>query len=192
VLVDGDRVVVGSTACALFVEERHPDPPLVPADPAARGECLLLEDWADRAFMEVSRRIAFWNVLRTPGLLGRLFFPGASGAGTAVKAAVSRRLVARRFGLGERRYRRDVVEARELARLAVARLGSRRYLVVEALTLADLALAARSAPLARDPALSREPEVAALLAWGEPIIGPALAASYRSDLPRRVAVAAAG
>src|SRR5512139_2226142 len=59
VLVDGDRAVADSTAILLHLEERFPEPALVPRDPASRAECLVLEDWADERFMALSRRIAY-------------------------------------------------------------------------------------------------------------------------------------
>ena len=182
VIVDGNRRVVGSTSCALYVEERHPDPPLVPADPAERAECLLLEDWADRAFMAVSRRIAYWNVISTPGHLAALFFPRSSPRAVRVKEALTRRVLVRRFHLASGRYRRDLEEARSAAQIAVARLGGARHLVGGTLTLADIALASMSAPLAADPLLAKDSAVSALLAWGAPCIGAELAAAYRGEV----------
>jgi len=67
VLIDDGRVIVDSTAILLHLEERYPDPPLVPEDPALRAECLVLEDWADQAFMALSRRVSYANVLKRPG-----------------------------------------------------------------------------------------------------------------------------
>src|SRR4051812_31570057 len=57
-LQDGDRIVADSTDIAHYVEERWPDPPLVPRDPAARATCHVLEDWADESlyFYEVLLR----------------------------------------------------------------------------------------------------------------------------------------
>jgi glutathione S-transferase len=45
VLVDGDRVVSDSTAILEHLEERFPEPPLYPADPARRAELRLFVDW---------------------------------------------------------------------------------------------------------------------------------------------------
>jgi glutathione S-transferase len=45
VLVDGDQVVVDSMTIVRYLEERHPDPPLYPADPARREEMLVFIDW---------------------------------------------------------------------------------------------------------------------------------------------------
>ena len=45
VLVDGDRVVVDSPAILEYLEERFPERPLYPADPARRAELQLFLDW---------------------------------------------------------------------------------------------------------------------------------------------------
>jgi glutathione S-transferase len=63
VLLDDGHAIADSTRILLYLEERHPDPPLVPREPAGRAECLVLEDWADQAFMELSRRIAYGTIL---------------------------------------------------------------------------------------------------------------------------------
>jgi glutathione S-transferase len=49
VLVHGTDVVTGARSIAHHLEERHPDPGLIPDDAAARAYTLLLEDWADEA-----------------------------------------------------------------------------------------------------------------------------------------------
>jgi glutathione S-transferase len=50
VLVDGDQVVTDSMRIVRHLEQRHPDPPLYPIDPARRAATLLLVDWFDRAW----------------------------------------------------------------------------------------------------------------------------------------------
>ena len=49
-LVDGDRVVADSTAILEHLEERFPEPPLYPADPARRAELRLFVDWFNRVW----------------------------------------------------------------------------------------------------------------------------------------------
>ncbi len=46
-LVDGSAVIFDSKVIAEYLEETHPEPPLVPADPALRAQCRLLELAAD-------------------------------------------------------------------------------------------------------------------------------------------------
>ena len=178
VLIDGDRAVADSTAILLYLEERYPDPPLIPSDPAARAECLLLEDWADQAFMAMSRRIAYGNVLVRPGALASMFFPGDKAPSRWVKERIAKRRVTQRFGLSAGRHAKDVSEAKRLARLAMARLGGRPWLVGDRPTIADIALATMSAPLHADREAAGDDAVAALLAWGKSLLPADVAARY--------------
>ena len=179
VLLDGERAISDSTAILLYLEERYPDPPLVPSDPVVRAECLVLEDWADQAFMAMSRRIAYGTVLSRPGRLGTMFFPSDSGASRWLKERIARRRVTERFGLSAARHAKDVAEAKRLAALAVARLGGRPWLQEQGPTIADVALAAMSAPLAADPEAREDPAVEALLDWGAALVPPDARARYR-------------
>ncbi len=187
VLVDGDRAVCDSTAIVLYLEQRCPDPPLLPVSPAERAECLVLEDWADAAFMELARRLAYWHTLSTPGALEDLFFPASRGILRRVMGAVARRAVRRRFRLSERRHRRDLDDVRRAARLAVDRLSGRSFLVGEVMTLADITLAAMSAPLgAAGRRVLRENAVRELLKWGRGVLGDELVSYYlpeKTSLP---------
>ncbi len=56
------RIVHDSTAIALYLDERYPDPPLIPRDPDARAETLMLEDWLDHALGVVARRLFVWRM----------------------------------------------------------------------------------------------------------------------------------
>jgi glutathione S-transferase len=49
VLVRGEEVVAGARSIVHHLEERHPEPGLIPENAAARAYVLLLEDWADEA-----------------------------------------------------------------------------------------------------------------------------------------------
>ena len=50
VLVDGDLVLTDSTVILEYLEDRTPEPPLYPAEPAAKAECRQLELFADEVF----------------------------------------------------------------------------------------------------------------------------------------------
>ena len=50
VLVDGETVVADSTRILEHLEERFPDPPLYPSDPAKRAETRLFIDWFNRVW----------------------------------------------------------------------------------------------------------------------------------------------
>jgi glutathione S-transferase len=50
VLVDGHEVLVESMDIVRILDERHPEPPLYPADPARREELLVFVDWFNRVW----------------------------------------------------------------------------------------------------------------------------------------------
>jgi glutathione S-transferase len=179
VLLDAGRAIADSTAILFYLEERYPDPPLIPSDPSARADCLILEDWADQAFMAMSRRIAYGNVLSRPGRLAALFFPQDPAPARWLKERIARRRVSQRFGLSPGRHAKDVVEAKRLAALAMARLGGRRWLCGDSPTIADVALAAMSAPLIADPDTREDSGVRTLLTWGEALVPANVLATYR-------------
>jgi glutathione S-transferase len=58
VLVDGEDVVVDSTRILAHLEERHPQRPLYPADPAPRAEMEVFVDWFDRVWKVPPNAIA--------------------------------------------------------------------------------------------------------------------------------------
>jgi len=79
VLVDGGDVIADSTAIALHLEEKHPTPPLLPEDPAARARVLLIEDWADTALATGARLALVQAAARDP-LLRSALLPEATPA----------------------------------------------------------------------------------------------------------------
>jgi glutathione S-transferase len=50
VLVDGDRVLSDSPVILEYLEQRFPEPPLYPADPARRAELRTFVDWFNRVW----------------------------------------------------------------------------------------------------------------------------------------------
>jgi glutathione S-transferase len=165
-LVDRGVVVSGSTPIMLYLEEQHRDPPLLPESPHERAECTMLMDWADHRFMAVVRRLAYYQVLSTPGRLGQLFFPGRSPAVQRVAGLAAAFMIRRRFRITDRRNRTDEEDVRSAARVAVDRVGGTEHLVGDRLSLADITLATITAPLQYAGAAVREdPYVQALLDW---------------------------
>lgn len=51
VLVVGDRVIPESEVICEYIEEMHPEPPLLPADPDGRAQCRLISRIADQYVM---------------------------------------------------------------------------------------------------------------------------------------------
>ena len=60
---DGSRVE-DSTDIARFIEQRHPEPPLIPSDPLLRARCHFIEEWADDVLYWYG---AYEQVRITPG-----------------------------------------------------------------------------------------------------------------------------
>lgn len=49
VLKDGETVVADSTEIAQYLERKYPEPALIPTDSLHKGQCLLIEAWADES-----------------------------------------------------------------------------------------------------------------------------------------------
>jgi glutathione S-transferase len=172
VLVDGDKVVSGSTPILLYVEDRFPQPRLLPEDPQELAECRVLMDWADSTFMALTRRLAYFQVLSDPAQLGELFFPGKPAAAQRIAGRGSAMVLRRRFGINEERNRRDEASARHAACVAVDRLGGADHLIGGSLSLADITLAAMVAPLQYTrPEVRSDPHVRTLLDWSSGVLG---------------------
>lgn len=62
VIKDGDTVIADSTEIALYLDRKYPEKPLIPANPVAKGQCLLIEAWADES-LGVKGRKAFFYAL---------------------------------------------------------------------------------------------------------------------------------
>ena len=172
VLVDGEKVVSGSTPILLYLENRFPEPPLLPEDPQELAECRVLMDWADATFMALTRRLAYFQVLSAPGQLGELFFSGMPAPIKRIAGSGATVVLRLRFGISEERNRRDERSARHAARVAVDRLAGADHLIGDRLTLADITLAAMVAPIQyAGRELRSGPNVRTLLDWSSKILG---------------------
>ncbi len=69
---DGGRdfTISDSTAICAYIEAKHPDPALIPADPVARARVVWFEEFADTMLCAASGRM-FFNRLVAPRFLGR-------------------------------------------------------------------------------------------------------------------------
>ncbi len=79
-------------AIARFLDERHPDQPLLPADPARRRAVEEAERWANDAFQMTARRVAAAWAVRNPSALGRSAADGRMGY-LLYRRALARRLI---------------------------------------------------------------------------------------------------
>ena len=67
---DGERVS-GSRRILRRLEERVPEPPLLPADGAARREVERAEEWGDQVLQPLARRLAWAAIRRDPAAVMR-------------------------------------------------------------------------------------------------------------------------
>ncbi len=59
VLKDGDTIVADSTEIALYLEDKYPERPIIPTDSLAKGQSLLIEEWADESIALKGRKVFF-------------------------------------------------------------------------------------------------------------------------------------
>lgn len=150
VLYVDDRSLVGAAAIVAWLERAVPTPPLLPADDAARAYCRMLEQWADDVLGALVTA-ATWSDADTAGPASRrLASEIAPGPFAGVVAWRLRRQARRRL----RGAVADVAARLETALADVeAAIAGRRYLLGDALTVADVALAVQ---LVRLEALSAD------------------------------------
>ena len=153
VLVDGDTVVADSTAIAQHLEALKPDPVLIPADPREQAQVFLIEDWADTT-LATAARLALAQAAVVDGTLREALLPDSLPS--SLRQTVAALPGGWLQGIGE------VVDQGErasmlasLIRLADA-VAVSPYLVGDALSLADLSVAAQLS-LLRFPASAGEP-----------------------------------
>jgi glutathione S-transferase len=75
---DGERISTNHQI-ARFLDERHPDPPLFPADPGERRAVEEVERWANETFQMAARRILGGAVLQDPAAFSRSAADGRMG-----------------------------------------------------------------------------------------------------------------
>ena len=151
VLVLDGEAFGDSTRIIEVLEERHPEPPLYPADPGERRRALELEEFFDEELGAHTRLLAIHHMLPEGRVFLGAFAPDLGGVrGRFARATFSRLRprIAGAFGIDHESVAlsyRKVHDAGERFRSEVGRSG---YLVGDSFTVADLTLAALLAPLA--------------------------------------------
>jgi glutathione S-transferase len=67
---DGDFGLADSSAIVHYLEAKFPEPPLIPAEPRARGKTIWFEEFADTILVSCGAKI-FFNLIVAPRFLGR-------------------------------------------------------------------------------------------------------------------------
>jgi glutathione S-transferase len=156
---DGERIQ-DSSDIAVFLEAKHPDKPIFPADPELRARAQIWEDWADESLFwyEVHQRFMYPEAREKAAAALAEGRPALERVliGRAVKRIYGKRLKAQ--GLG--RMTRERVEQKLLGHVDTLEtlLGHRRWLVGDSRTIADIAVASQLAEIVRSSHLAPEIE----------------------------------
>jgi glutathione S-transferase len=67
---DGDYALPDSSAIIHYIEAKHPDPALIPADAKLRGKTIWYEEFADTVLVSCGAKI-FFNLIVAPRFMGR-------------------------------------------------------------------------------------------------------------------------
>ena len=139
------RFVPDSTEIAHYLEERFPEPALVPEDPRERALCHVLEDWADESlyFQEMTLRFTLpHNAKRWVPELTKSD-PGwfRPVAGAVLPTVVGR--TAKAQGTGRKPVDMLVHDVERQVDAVADLLGRGDWLVADALSLADIAVFAQ-------------------------------------------------
>jgi glutathione S-transferase len=184
VLVGGGDVVVDSSRIARYLEERHPEPPLIPTAPEARAYAALLEEWADEALYFIVGAFKWLNRANRAAALANTVTGMAGGllrpiVGRLVVRDVRRRYAAWGYtaaalGQFEERMREHLATLTTL-------LDGKPYLLGRAPTLADVAVFAQLAWMQRYAERRLIDQTPVVAAWLDRLGGlPAVAAALAS------------
>jgi glutathione S-transferase len=136
------HVISDSSDIALYLEERFPDPPLLPRGAEERARCHVLEDWADESLYFYESRLRFTftkNVTRTAELLVENENRLMKKIGAVIGPRSMRRVLAKQ-GIGRKSEEAVLREVARHADAVAGMLGARDWLIGEQLTLADIAV----------------------------------------------------
>jgi glutathione S-transferase len=151
ILVTQGEVLIDSSAIVRFIAHELPETGLLPMRSADRQEAVEMERYFDRELGPHTRRWAYFQLLDCAGLLNRL---SASGVPRAERLLVSplmgvaRTLIRQRYRVDAAGADRSLSQVRGVFEQVEQRLGDgRKYLVGDALSVADITFSALAAPV---------------------------------------------
>ena len=147
VLKDGSTYVADSTEIALYLERKYPERPILPTDSLAKGQTLLIEEWADESIALKARK-AFIGALNQNQNFRTSLLPDSTPdiVKTAVGAIPGEVLDVLGTGVGfggEAVKEAKKILTQDLEALCLI-LQNQPYLTGDTPTLADLAVAGLS------------------------------------------------
>jgi glutathione S-transferase len=150
VLVDGRRVVQGSSAIIDHVDALSPELPLTPLDASERERTRELEPWLDRELGEPVRRILYHYALDHRDLVISLFTQGTPWWGAAicrVAFPLIRDRIREMYGINAANVALDRDRVAKAFERIDALLASSAFLTGDHFSRADITLAALTAPI---------------------------------------------
>jgi glutathione S-transferase len=138
---DGHRIA-DSTDIAYYLEEKFPEPRLIPADPHERARCHVLEDWADESlyFYEMTLRFTLpHNARRFVPQLVAYDPPWFQRLAGFVGPRFMKR-VTRTQGVGRKPQEALLRDVERHTEALAGWLGNEQWLIGDRLTLADIAV----------------------------------------------------
>lgn len=131
-----------STDIAYYLEERFPEPRLVPSDPRQRGLCHALEDWADESLYFYEMYLRF-----TLGHNAAKWVPVLCANDSELVSRAARFVIPRHMkailvkqGLGRKSRKQVLADLRRHFEALDGMLSNGPWLVGDTLTLADIAV----------------------------------------------------
>jgi glutathione S-transferase len=149
--MDGETIA-DSTEIIRALDERYPDPPLIPSSPAERERALELEDFFDEELGPHIRLYAYNELMRDPEGLNEVARKLVPSPLRPVAGPFASTFVKVRFGAGDD-DRAQVAKAKVVEALdrIEAELGEGDYLAGDFFSVADLTAAALLYPLVTPP-----------------------------------------
>jgi len=135
--------VCDSTDIVLHLEEKFPERPLIPGDPAQAAQVHVLEDWADESLYhyEICMRISWeHNAKHTVKKMMDTMPAGFTEEQVLEIMLANSRNITEAQGLGRKTREQVAADAARHARALEAMLEGREWLVGDSLTLADIAV----------------------------------------------------
>jgi glutathione S-transferase len=168
VLVDGERVIQGSSAIIDHVDVLMAERPLTPRDASERERASELEPWLDRELGEPLRRVLYHYALDRPELVISLFTQGTPWWGKAfcrVAFPLLKNRIRTMYKINAENVALDKERVAKAFERIDALLASSAFLAGDHFSRADITLAALTAPIwspgehpLRWPAAERYPQ----------------------------------
>jgi glutathione S-transferase len=147
ILKDGSTVIADSTEIAFYLERKYPENPILPEDPLSRGQCLLIEEWADESIGLKGRKALIGALNQNQNFRSSILPKTVPDFFKSVVKSVPSELLdlmGTGVGLGGEAVKEAQKGLKQDLEALCLILQDRPYLVGDRPTLADLAVAATS------------------------------------------------